>query len=147
MPDSRHRSARAALGARVDRDAFVALPALVVLAGIAAGCGKPPEPPPVTLDSLAQEYVEFTLAIGEHDPNYVDAYYGPPALRDQVRAKKVDLRNLAWKASDLIKAIGKLPPAESGPPGSAAELFRLRHDYLLQQARSAATRISMLQGA
>ena len=120
---------------------------LPLLVSLAVGCGKAPPPPPVTLDTIAADYVKFVLAIGEHDPSYVDAYYGPEEWRIAVREEKKDLRNLAWKASDLIKAAGKLPPAPDGAPGSEAELVRLRHDYLLQQSRSAATRISMLQGA
>jgi hypothetical protein len=100
----------------------------------------------VTLDTLAPQYVEFVLAIGEHDPAYVDAYYGPEEVRTRVRTEKMDLRNLAWKASDLIKALGKLPPPDAAQ-GADAALLRLRHDYLLQQSRSAATKIAMLQGS
>lgn len=135
--DLAHRSAR-----RPFRRALLPL-----LFALAAGCGKAPPPPPVTLDTIAADYVKFVLAIGEHDPSYVDAYYGPEEWRTAVREEKKDLRNLAWKASDLIKAAGKLPQTPAGPPGSETELVRLRHDYLLQQSRSAATRIAMLQGS
>ena len=30
-----------------------------------------------TLDPIAEAYVHLTLEIGEHEPGYVDAYYGP----------------------------------------------------------------------
>uniref|UniRef100_UPI001C094865 hypothetical protein n=2 Tax=Pseudomonadota TaxID=1224 RepID=UPI001C094865 len=29
------------------------------------------------LDGIARDYVRLTLEIGERDPGYVDAYYGP----------------------------------------------------------------------
>ncbi|MGE0639344.1 MAG: hypothetical protein AB7G12_06060 [Thermoanaerobaculia bacterium] len=111
------------------------------------GCARTPPPPPVSLDTLAPDYVKLVLGIGEHDPAYVDAYYGPEEWRAQVKAEALDLKNLAWHTSDLIKAVGRLPETAGGAPGSDAELTRLRHDYLLQQARSAASRIALLQGA
>ena len=27
---------------------------------------------------LAERYVRLVLAVGQHDPDFVDAYYGPP---------------------------------------------------------------------
>ena len=46
-------------------------------------------PQAMTLDDVAHGYVELTLAIGEHDPNYVDAYYGPEETRAKVKAGRV----------------------------------------------------------
>lgn len=34
------------------------------------------------MDAIAQEYVRLVLAVGRHDPDYVDAYYGPPEWRE-----------------------------------------------------------------
>ena len=31
-----------------------------------------------SLDAVARDYVALTLEIGEREPGYVDAYYGPP---------------------------------------------------------------------
>jgi hypothetical protein len=119
---------------------------LLCAVAIASACGKPPEPPPVTVDSLARDYVVLVLGIGEHDPSYVDAYYGPEALRAEVKAEKTDLRHLAWHASDLIKGLAKQPRVPEGSPAADAGILGLRHDYLLQQARSAASRIALLSG-
>ena len=38
------------------------------------------------MNDAAQDYVRIVLAMGEHDPDYVDAYYGPAEWREQVRA-------------------------------------------------------------
>ena len=35
----------------------------------------------MSLDSLAKRYVQLTLALGEHHPHYIDAYYGPEDWR------------------------------------------------------------------
>jgi hypothetical protein len=37
-----------------------------------------PSPSPA-MDSIAERYVKLVLAMGVQDPDYVDAYYGPPA--------------------------------------------------------------------
>ena len=34
------------------------------------------------MNDAAERYVKLVLALGEHDPDYVDAYYGPPEWRD-----------------------------------------------------------------
>ena len=37
------------------------------------------------LDPIAEAYVHLTLEIGEHEPGYVDAYYGPDAWAQQAK--------------------------------------------------------------
>ena len=38
------------------------------------------------MNSAAETYVKLVLAVGEHDSDYVDAFYGPPEWRDAARA-------------------------------------------------------------
>ena len=43
--------------------------------------GATPTATPVTVTSvneIAEAYVKLVLAMGQHDPDYVDAYYGSP---------------------------------------------------------------------
>jgi hypothetical protein len=40
-----------------------------------------------SMNSIAEQYVRLALAIGQHDPDYVDAYYGPPEWRPADDAK------------------------------------------------------------
>ncbi|MDX1584485.1 MAG: hypothetical protein R3338_12885, partial [Thermoanaerobaculia bacterium] len=39
----------------------------------------------VSMDQIAREYVHLVLALGEHDPGYVDAYYGPADWKDDAK--------------------------------------------------------------
>ena len=115
---------------------------LIAALALAANGLVAAEPPAMTLDEVARGYVELALAIGEHDPNYVDAYYGPDETRETVKAAKADLQSLARRAGELVAA------AEAAPRTDAvdAELLALRHDYLRRQLASAAARIEMLRG-
>ena len=38
------------------------------------------------LDTFGADYLRLTLEIDKHIDGYIDAYYGPAALRDEVRA-------------------------------------------------------------
>ena len=51
------------------------------------------------LDDIARSYVKLVLAVGLHDPNYVDAYYGPESWREECQQQSLatlnlDVRNL-----------------------------------------------------
>ena len=53
-----------------------------LLIGLLYGCrASGPAANPAALDTVATRYVTLALGLGRHDPNYVDAYYGPPAPR------------------------------------------------------------------
>ena len=54
---------------------------MAVLLATALGCA--PSPKETTqMQDLAEQYVKLVLAVGQHDPDYVDAFYGPKAWRD-----------------------------------------------------------------
>jgi hypothetical protein len=89
------------------------------------------------MDTIAEQYVRLTLAVGQHDPDYVDAYYGPPEWKPG--AEKSSLEDLAQRVGALQKHLG---PA----PASADEMERLRHHYLTKQISSMAARVRMLKG-
>ena len=40
--------------------------------------------------TIAERYVKLVLALGEHDADYVDAYYGPPEWRDAAKGRTLD---------------------------------------------------------
>ena len=93
--------------------------------------------------AVAERYVRLVLAVGQHDADYVDAYYGPPEWRTQAETEKVALADLATKAEALDRdlAAASLPAATHD-----AELWRLRKHYLERQLSSLRTRVAMLQG-
>ena len=85
---------------------------------------------------LAERYVRLVLGIGHHDPDYVDAYYGPAGWRP---LDPPPLDRLSGDAKDLLDALMTCTEPEE-------ELSRLRLDYLRGQVRSAVARIGMLRG-
>ena len=92
---------------------------------------------------LAERYVRLVLAVGQHDADYVDAYYGPPEWRKEAEAQKVPLPDIETRAAALESDIGKasLPSSKDD-----AELWRLRKQYLVRQLQALRARVSMLQG-
>jgi hypothetical protein len=93
------------------------------------------------MDQIASDYVFLVLSLGQHDKDYVDAFYGPGELRKQAEAAKLPLADIERRARDLIAALGRMPAA-----GSADELTRLRHEYLRRQLESLAARAAMVGG-
>ncbi len=123
---------------------FVVFGALVV-SGDRAGAqpggsaqGKDP------LGAVAERYVKLVLAVGQHDADYVDAYYGPPEWRAEVEKSKTPLADLTTEATALI---GELDKAPTSPPRRGDEdLWALRRQYLGRQLEALKARVSMLQG-
>ena len=46
-----------------------------------AACGSKQEASQDSLDAAARDYVQLSLTIGEKEAGYIDAYYGPPAIK------------------------------------------------------------------
>jgi hypothetical protein len=95
---------------------------------------------PQAMNSAAERYVKLVLALGEHDADYVDAYYGPPAWREEVKAAKSSVADIRARAIELRSEIGKMVV-----PGSN-ELLVLRRNYLRRQTEALITRAEMLEG-
>ena len=95
----------------------------------------------MSMDALAERYVRLVLAVGQHDADYVDAYYGPPEWRKQAEAAKTPLAELSTTAGELAAAV-----AAAAPDGDAEEIQRLRHEYLTRQIAAVRGRLSMLSG-
>jgi len=91
------------------------------------------------MDQVAESYVRLVLAVGEHDADYVDAYYGPQEWRDQVTAEPLGLPAIASRADSLIERLRAVEPPDQ-------ELERLRYTYLATQLGSLAARVAMLGG-
>ncbi len=89
---------------------------------------------------IAEAYVKLVLAMGQHDPDYVDAYYGPPQWRTEAERTKRPLADIRSDAEAQIAALG------SGPPADGDEMDQLRHQYLGCQLSSLISRVDMLAG-
>jgi hypothetical protein len=93
--------------------------------------------------TLAERYVKLVLAVGQHDADYVDAFYGPPEWRKEAEAQKVALAEIDTRAAALETELGKTALPQVKPDG---ELWSLRKQYLLRQLAAMRARLSMLQG-
>ena len=95
-----------------------------------------------SMNTLGEGYVRLVLAMGQHDTDYVDAYYGPAEWRKEAEAAKLPLAEIATRAAALARDL-----AAAAPPSAAEELVRLRHAYVSRQLEALRARASMLQGA
>jgi hypothetical protein len=91
------------------------------------------------MDRIAEEYVKLVLAVGQHDADYVDAYYGPPEWKKAAEATKLSLAGIAARANDVIAQLGR----ERERPD---EMQRLRHQYLERQLSALTARVRILKG-
>ncbi|MFI2812747.1 hypothetical protein [Microbulbifer sp. YPW16] len=118
-----------------------------------AGCGERPaesagdqpvsEPggeSRVDIDRLAREYVKLVLELGNHDKSYVDAYYGPEALRTEAESSDASAAELAERAAELIDQLpGDIEPGD--------DMDTLRQHYLKTQLRALRAHAETLAGA
>jgi hypothetical protein len=95
---------------------------------------------PGQLDPVARRYVILGLSLGRHDPNYVDAYYGPDSLREAAAADSLSVSEIGAAADSLIATLG------GEAPHYADTLVALRHRYLRVQLGAMAARARMLGG-
>ena len=96
------------------------------------GAGNP-------MDTIAERYVKLVLALGRHDADYVDAYYGPPEWKKEAEGTKIGLEAIGSTAAQLTAALAEL----KAPPD---EMARLRRQYLQRQLAALAARVQMLKG-
>lgn len=95
-------------------------------------------------NAAAETYVRLVLALGLHDQNFVDAYYGPPAIRQEVEQAKWPLADINKRAAVLEVDLRRLPAIEASAPDAAMQ--QLRRAYLARQLNALRARVAMLQG-
>src|SRR5436190_9571020 len=99
--------------------------------------------PAGAMNAIAERYVRLVLALGQHDPDYVDAFYGPPDWKTEAEQQKKSLDAIGTEAAKLSVTLTETPIA----PGSAdSDLRQLRREYLHKQLAALAARVRMLKG-
>lgn len=93
-----------------------------------------------SLDAVARDYVALTLEIGEREPGYVDAYYGPPEWEAAAKAHPRALPELKAGAEALTARLNALPATNADP------MMVQRRKYLLAHLAAADARLRMLGG-
>jgi hypothetical protein len=94
------------------------------------------------MNDVAERYVHLVLALGQHDPDYVDAFYGPAEWKTQAEEQKKSLEAIGAEAAKLSVTLIETPI----PPGTPdSDLRRLRREYLHKQISALAARAGMLK--
>ncbi len=116
-------------------------PQLVAVASLALGACQPQSPVGGgNLDAVARDYVVLELAMGLHDDNHVDAWFGPQELEQAAEAKRLSLASIHDRAGVMAELLYNWP-ATDGESGEA-----MRAANLLGRLRALMTRIDINQG-
>src|SRR5215211_1795742 len=117
--------------------------------GLVASSGNAYAPDP--LNPVAQRYAHLVLALGQHDPDYVDAFYGPAEWKTQAENEKKSLDAIGVEAAELMEKLRVETTAaplveSSNGANSGDEMFKLRREYLQKQISALAARVRILKG-
>lgn len=117
---------------------------LIGLCALVGACATSPAAPVGpggdTLDAIARDYVALTLEIGEREPGYVDAYYGPAEWAEAAKASPRTVPQLIQGAATLTERLEAI--STSGADPAVVQ----RRKYLLAHVSAAAARLRMLSG-
>ncbi len=91
------------------------------------------------MNRAAERYIRLVLAVGSHDPDSVDAYYGPIEWKHEAEAAKRPLAEIAREAKSLSAGLGS-------PGDGDTEMDRRRRRFLARQLDALAARAEMLSG-
>ena len=119
------------------------LPLAFLVSGCASVAPMPPEniaAPEMSVAGISDAYIRLTLEAGTHEAEYVDAYYGPPALLSAAKANPRSLAELIAEARALTAAV------DVALPTLQIESDRRRAIALRGMLIAADTRLQMLQG-
>lgn len=134
---------------RINTGRLLTAIAVLVLLGCAQGCtrreGAPANNQTATgttpaMNRIAESYVKLVLAVGQHDGDYVDAYYGPEQWQTEAKEQRRPLDQVRQDATGLIAELDKVDVS------SQEEIVQLRHRYLIKQLQSLVARVEMLGG-
>jgi hypothetical protein len=103
------------------------------------------------INAVAEQYAHLVLALGQHDPDYVDAFYGPAEWKTHAEKEKKSLDDIAAEAAQLLQQLKvertAEPSVESSKAGDVGdEMLKLRREYLQKQISALAARVRMLKG-
>jgi hypothetical protein len=121
------------------------IPVILLASGCATIAPMAPAPsnvaaPATSIADISDAYIRLTLEAGTHEAEYVDAYYGPPALQEAAKANPRSLAQLIADARALRASI------DTALPSLRAESDRRRAVALRGMLIAADTRLQMLQG-
>ncbi len=111
--------------------------AAVLLAGLAAACAR--RAPAYGWTDASRDYVRLVVALGERDPDSLDAYFGPPSVVADIRQAPPSLPAIRAQADALAARVrGLACPTEDD---------RARRRLMLLQLTAIARRVDVVTGA
>ena len=82
------------------------------------------------MNAVAEGYSHLVLALGQHDPDYVDAFYGPTEWKAQAEKEKKSLDAIGAEAAKLNATLAKTADAGTSgdemPAGQFCDHLRFR---------------------
>jgi hypothetical protein len=106
-----------------------------------SGCKMQEKTYHANLNDVADEYVKLTLAIGEYDPDFIDAYYGPEEWRPSGAKKEhFPYEEFKWQANDLINQLKEIDDA------AFEHIEMQRYGFLIKQLHAVQTKLDMMAG-
>ena len=110
-----------------------------VCGSLTSSLGGPPKDNAV--NSIAERYAHLVLALGQHDPDYVDAFYGPAEWKTQAEKEKKSLEAISAEGEALnAKLEHDLKVERTDEP------LLLRREYLEKQISALTARVRELKG-
>ena len=113
----------------------------LALVMLAVGCVTQTADPEIDMDQLAESYVKFVLAVGQHDQDFFDAYFGPESWKTEARDSALSLSEIGERARQTLVDLGAL-----APPVGEDEIEALRHGHLIRSLESLIARVDLLSG-
>src|ERR1043166_5991828 len=95
------------------------------------------------MNAIAERYAHLVLALGQHDPDYVDAFYGPAEWKTRAEKEKKSLDQISAEGEALIAELKVKGEARNAK--SYDEMVKLRREYLDKQIYALAVRAKTLQ--
>src|SRR6188768_1954933 len=90
------------------------------------------------MKTVPETYVKLVLALGKHDPGYVDAYYGPKEWQEAVDARPPSLPEIRAGAEALA--------AELRASTADTELDDQRRRFLIRHLEALVARVDIVSG-
>ncbi len=109
------------------------LRAVLICVWLCGACGSHRQ---AAADRLVRQYVRLVVALGEHDPDWLDYYYGPSEWVADVRRRPPSLREIQDAAGVLM---ARLQSNDQHLPASRA-------NFLVRQLKALQTRAELLSG-
>jgi len=95
--------------------------------------------PTLKVNEIAERYVKLVLAMGQHEADYVDAFYGPSEWKGDAEKEKKPLAAIGAEAAQLRREMPAITSADD-------ELEQLRREYLITQLSALESRVRISRG-